>query len=81
MFLLLIVGSGVVSFVLVSVKIVFGIFIFIGYGNLIIIGIFVFGVIIGIGIGNVFFGGVSLVFSGIFSGGFFKESGLFGGFI
>lgn len=79
MFLLLIVGSGVVSFDLVSVKIVFGIFIFIGYGNLIIIGIFVFGVIIGIG--NVFFGGVSLVFSGIFSGGFFKESGLFGGFI
>lgn len=79
MFLLLIVGSGVVSFVLVSVKIVFGIFIFIGYGNLIIIGIFVFGVIIGIG--NVFFGGMSLVFSGIFSGGFFKESGLFGGFI
>lgn len=79
MFLLLIVGSGVVSFVLVSVKIVFGIFIFIGYGNLISIGIFVFGVIIGIG--NVFFGGVSLVLSGIFSGGFFKESGLFGGFI
>lgn len=79
MFLLLIVGSGVVSFVLVSVKIVFGIFIFIGNGNLIIIGFFVFGVVIGIG--NVFFGGMSLVFSGIFSGGFFKESGLFGGFI